>query len=260
MKKIWKLYMIFLVFSVLAGCKSAGTTEDEAISENHTIEVENASYQKLTDMFLMDNYTYEVTQNNPYEEKTETNTSKKRGMELKEEKICKTKNNTYEYFETGLKEGYATQSVEACIPEGFFRFKTYDACIIEEWMMEDVMDFHTGELEFSAKEEAIQQIKNILEYAGIKVSEKVDIATLDDAYYEKMNKAYEEKYGSGTRLQVLEKNPPDAHADYKQWKECYFMRFYIEPEETKDLESTNKRNIIEVIYSADGVEMLNVYD
>lgn len=260
MRKKMSLCIALVLVAMLASCKSIGVKKNEVVSNEQITE--KYDYQKLVDMFIMDNYTYDATQSDSKD--NNHNISKKRGSEIKEEKISKTLENTYKYFETGQNEGYATQSVEVCVPEGIFQFKTYDGCIIKEWIMADVMDFHTQELEFCTKDDAIEQVKAILEYAGIEVSDQVDVGTIDQAYYEEMNKQYDKAYGLGTRLHVLEENSKDPNADYTQWKECYYMKFNMITNEEKKQEmetsqTTNVNNAVEVVFSEDGVEMLNVY-
>lgn len=175
MRKATRVYAaclgLMLMASMLTGCGTAKTESKQAVSAD-------VVYEKLFEMFLLDNSNYQVKSKEPGAVITEQ--QEKRGDVIREEGMSKELDCQYVMCDEGKEE---LDTIEVCVPEGRFYFATSEGALIAEGVANADISDKTGELAFSSAKDAVSEVQMILEeYAGISLPEEVEVYGLDQAY------------------------------------------------------------------------------
>lgn len=174
MRKKCKFVMMLVMAGVLTGCGGSKAGSEQTVN----IDV---SYERLFDMFLLDQSNYQVISKKPNAAEPAVQ-EKKSGAAIKEDGISADLDCRYEMCE-GEKEELDTLAV--CVPEGRFYYATSEGALIAEGIANADISDRTDELSFRSSSDAVTEVRMILEdYAGLSLPDEVAVYGLDQAYCE----------------------------------------------------------------------------
>lgn len=174
MRKRCKLVVMMLMAGVLTGCGGAQTESRQAVSTD-------VAYEKLFDMFLLDQSSYRVRSKEPGAAEPAVQ-QEKSGAVIKEEGMPADLDCQYQMCEDGKEE---LDTLAVCVPEGRFYYATSEGASVAEGIANADISDKTDELSFCSSDDAVTEVQMILEdYAGLSLPEDVEVYGLDQAYCE----------------------------------------------------------------------------
>lgn len=171
MRKRCKFVIMMLMAGVLTGCGGAKAGSAQAVSAD-------VAYEKLFDMFLLDDSTYQISSKEPGA--ASDTQQEKQGAAIREEGMPKDLDCKYQMSDEEREE---LDTIEVCVPEGRFYYATSEGALIAENAANADLSDKTGDLAFCSKEDAVSEVQRILEeYAGLSLPDDVEVYSLDQAY------------------------------------------------------------------------------